>query len=86
MVQGGGFLQAKLADPAGVAARLAASARPDREAVEELFLRTLGRRPTAAESALVVTAFAAGGGRTRRPRYEDALHALLNHPEVWFNH
>ena len=48
--QGGDFLQAKLGAPTGRVAALAASKLTDREAVEEMFLLTLSRRPTAASS------------------------------------
>ena len=86
MLQGGDFLQRKLAAPKGRAARLAASTQSDREVIEELFLLTLSRRPTAAESDTLVKGFASGPTRTRPQRYEDALHALLNHPEFLFQH
>ena len=84
MLQGGDFLQAKLADPGGRAAALAASARTDREVVEELFLLALGRQPTAAERAKVMGVFVADRKRPRRENVEDAMHALLNHPEFLF--
>jgi hypothetical protein len=86
LLQGGDFLQRKLADPAGRAARLAGSDRSDREVIEELFLATLSRRPTAAEADTLLAGFAARPGRTRRQNAEDALHALLNHPEFLFQH
>lgn len=85
MLQGGDFIQAKLTDPAGRVAKSAASAMTDREVVEELFLLTLCRPPTAAEWARIKAALAAGN-RPRRERFEDVMHALLNHPEFLFQH
>jgi uncharacterized protein DUF1553/uncharacterized protein DUF1549 len=86
MLQGGDFIQGKLTDPAGRVAALATSARSDREVVEELFLLTLSRRPTATESETLLTHFAKQSHRTRRQNCEDAMHALLNHPEFLFQH
>lgn len=86
MLQGGEFLQAKLGAPTGRVATLAASKMTDREAVEEMFLLTLSRRPTAAESEKVLRFLAKGERRTRQQRFEDVMHALLNHPEFLFQH
>lgn len=86
MLQGGNFLQDKLAAPTGRVATLAASKVTDREAVEELFLLTLSRRPTAAEAEKVLAFLARGEQKTRRQQFEDVLHALLNHPEFLFQH
>jgi hypothetical protein len=85
MLQGGDFIQAKLTDPAGRVAKLAASAMTDREAVDEMFLLTLSRPPTADEWKRVAAVFAAGK-RPRREQFEDVMHALLNHPEFLFQH
>jgi hypothetical protein len=86
MLQGGDFLQAKLSAPTGRVATLAASKMTDREAVEEMFLLTLSRRPTAAEAEKVLGFLAKGEQRSRRQRFEDVMHALLNHPEFLFQH
>jgi hypothetical protein len=85
LLQGGDFVQSKLTDPAGRVAALAASKLTDREAVEELFLLTLSRRPTAAEHERIA-AYLQASKRTRQQNYEDVLHALLNHPEFLFQH
>ena len=85
MLQGGEFLQAKLSAPTGRVATLAASKMTDHEAMEEMFLVTLSRRPTAAEAEKVI-ALLAKGERTRQQRFEDVMHALLNHPEFLFQH
>jgi hypothetical protein len=86
MLQGGDFIQSKLTDPAGRVASLAASKLTDREVIDELFLLTLARRPTAAELEWITTYFAKQQNRTRQQNYEDVLHALLNHPEFLFQH
>lgn len=85
MLQGGDFLQTKLGAPTGRVATLAASKMTDREAVEEMFLVTLSRRPTAAEAEKVL-GFLTKEGRSRRQRFEDVMHALLNHSEFLFQH
>src|SRR5262245_11547872 len=86
MLQGGNFLQDKLAVPTGRVATLAASKLTDREAVEEMFLLTLSRQPTAAELEKVLGFLAKGDERSRQQRFEDVMHALLNHPEFLFQH
>ena len=87
MLQGGDFLQAKLTDPAGrVAALAAGSKRDDRAVIEELFLATLCRRPTKDEIAALVDFLAKNEKRTRQENVEDMMHALLNHPEFLFQH
>ena len=86
MLQGGDFIQAKLTDPAGRAAILAASTATDREAVEEKFLLTLSRRPTKVELQRVYDYLATDAKRPRRHKFEDVLHALVNHVEFLFQH
>jgi hypothetical protein len=85
VLQGSEFVQKKLADPSGKVAALAASSRSDREVIEELFLSTLCRRPTPAETDRIVSHFARSEA-TRQQMYEDLLHALLNHTEFIFQH
>ena len=86
MLQGGDFIQGKLTAPAGRVAALAASAVTDREAVEEMFLLTLSRPPAPDEAAAVLDSLAKQGERTRQQRFEDVMHALLNHPGFLFQH
>ena len=52
--------------------------------LEELFLTTLGRRPSATEKDAVTKALAAGDDR--REVYVDLFWALLNSKEFAFNH
>jgi hypothetical protein len=84
MLQGGDFIQAKLSDPAGRVAVLAASKLTDREVIEELFLLTLSRRPKKDEAAKMLDFLAKSANR--KERIEDLMHALLNHPEFLFQH
>lgn len=84
LLQGGDFIQAKLSDPAGRVAVLAASKLTDREVVEELFLLTLSRRPKKDEAAKTLDFLAKS--TNRKERIEDLMHALLNHPEFLFQH
>ena len=86
MLQGGNFLQKKLVAPSGRVAALAASKITDREAIEEMFLLTLSRRPTATETRKILDFLAKAEQRTRRECFEDVMHALLNHPEFLFQH
>jgi hypothetical protein len=86
MLQGGDFIQAKLADPAGRVASLADSKLADGQVVEELFLATLSRRPTKEEAAALLAYLAEDQKRTRKESVQDMMHALLNHPEFLFQH
>jgi hypothetical protein len=54
-------------------------------AMEELFLSTLSRFPTADEKALLKSAFE-GEGSSRRQAVEDILWSLLNTKEFLYNH
>jgi hypothetical protein len=62
MLQGGNFLQGKLAAPTGRIATLTASKMTDREAVEEMFLLTLSRRLSAAGMEKILGFLAKGNG------------------------
>ncbi len=86
MLQGGDFLQTKLTHPSGRIARLAASSATDSEVVDGLFLRTLSRPPTAAEWRRVSEFLGRDPRMSRQRKFEDVLHALLNHPEFLFQH
>jgi len=69
----------------GLAARLAASDRSPAEIIEEFYLATLCRPPTASEQTLMQGAFQEPG-LTRRAATEDILWALLNTREFVYNH
>ncbi len=80
-------LHEKLADGSGRVRKLADSDRSPPQIVAELYLVTLGRLPTAEETAAAVAPFGTGAGaEVRRGATEDVLWALLNSAEFVFNH
>ncbi len=83
---GGDFVQSKLRDPNGRVATLIAADRADRDVIEELFLATISRRPSAKELETVLAFVTKEGTATRQQRYEDVLYALINHIEFLFQH
>ncbi len=72
-----------IADPGGRIASLVLRGTDDRDLVEELYLTTLSRRPTAAEYDLAITHLAGPGGRTAAA--QDLMWALLNSNAFLFN-
>jgi hypothetical protein len=82
---GGRTVHALLRDPAGRVARLSAASSPDAAVIDELFLASLSRYPTAEERQVVSTRLASAGDQRRRV-LEDVLWALLNHREFLFQH
>jgi hypothetical protein len=82
-LQNGSETMRKLADTDGRIRRLARPKRDLAEAVSELYLVALGRRPTAAELAEVLPAL---DGVPREDALRDLAWALLNSKEFNFNH
>lgn len=82
---GGRTIHALLHDPAGRAAHLSASALPDEKVIEELFLATLCRGPSAEERGLLLDKLHKSGADRRRI-IEDILWVLVNHKEFLFQH
>jgi hypothetical protein len=78
-------LAGKLSNTAGRATALAASPRPPREIVAELYLAAYARFPTDEELGVAVAAYSEPGA-TRQSATEDVLWALLNSAEFVFNH
>ncbi len=76
-------VQGKLARPNGRADLLARDPRPDAEKVEELFLWSFGRRPSA-EHLQVALAHIARNAQNKRQAYENILWALINTKEFVF--
>lgn len=77
-------LYRKVSADDGRAAKLAASKKSAAEVVDELYLLTYCRPPTAEERAACVARFEKPGA-DRRAAAEDLLWALLNTPEFVFN-
>jgi hypothetical protein len=75
----------KIHAKAGTARKLADSAKPPAEVIEELYLTVLARLPSVTEKATMLKVFA-DSGTDRRAATEDVLWALLNTKEFLFNH
>lgn len=74
----------KIGAPRGLARRLAESDLTPAAILEELFLGTLTRFPSAQERATLLHAF--GEAPSRREGVEDLLWTLLNTREFLYNH
>jgi hypothetical protein len=79
-------LQDKLKDGRGILNALLKSGKSDAEILEELFLRTLSRRPKAAEAKALLGKAAAEKPEKRLEAFQDILWALLNSKEFLFVH
>ena len=73
----------KLSHRHGRARRLSNSSLTPTEVIDELYLSTLSRLPTAAERDLMLPAFTE---LDRRAATEDVLWSLMNSKEFLFNH
>ncbi|MGV3724783.1 MAG: DUF1549 and DUF1553 domain-containing protein, partial [Actinomycetota bacterium] len=80
----GETLQGKLKHRDGAVAQLAKSGKSNEQVLEELFLRTLARRPTAKEQADLLRVL--GTTEKREEVLQDVLWALINTKEFMFNH
>lgn len=78
-------LQDMLVSAKGRVTRLAKSAAKPEQIVEELYLATFARLPTAEEMGIAVKVFSAKDA-TRQTAIEDILWSLLNSAEFVFNH
>jgi hypothetical protein len=58
----------------------------DRALVEELYLATLGRWPSAQEMSICREPLQEASPERRRKAAEDLMWALVNHPEFLFQH
>lgn len=83
-LQNGDRLLAKLKDATGTLAKLLKDQTDDAKLIEELFLRTLCRLPTADETSAVRKALASGDPRDEV--FRDLFWALLNAKEFAFTH
>lgn len=73
-----------VADPSGRVAKAILAGKTDQAVVEELYLVTLSRMPTATELATGLKHVAAGQGRAARA--QDLLWALVNSKGFLYNH
>jgi hypothetical protein len=80
----GDFLNKKIADRAGRIEKVAAGKQPSKEAIEELYLATLSRKPTADEAAKASGYLASA--TSKKDGLQDLLWVLLNSKEFLFNH
>jgi hypothetical protein len=78
-------VKAKLASPAGRAARYTRETRPASEKIHELYVAALGREPRADE-LLVAETFLLDAGDAAGPAWEDLIWAIVNTKEFQFNH
>jgi hypothetical protein len=77
-------IMAKIANPQGRVAKLLAAKKNDEEITIELYLATLGRRPTTAE--LSTLGKMRGDASDRKAYYEDLVWSLLNSKQFLFVH
>lgn len=82
-LQNGESVVQKLHDGDGRLAKLLTTKRSDDEIIDELFLATLSRRPTAEKRATLKAALA---GDDRSEALRDLFWALINSKEFAFNH
>ena len=82
---GSQLLQTKLSHDSSRAAHLAASSKSEEEILDELFLATLARFPTAQERTLLLEDLKSQE-ISKRHAIEDILWNLLNHHEFLFQH
>jgi len=80
---GSPLIQEKLSSDSGRVAKLVASGKPDADVIDDLFLATLCRFPTAEEKASLVQRLQKSPEQRRRVA-EDVLWALVNHREFLF--
>jgi hypothetical protein len=80
----GETLQGKLKSGDGAVAQLAKSGKPNEQVLEELFLRTLARRPTPKEQSDILKVLSQAD--KREEVLQDVLWALINTKEFMFNH
>ncbi len=78
-------VQGKLARPGGRADRLAKDPRPEREKIEELFLWTLGRKPSDKQLAEALKHLEKYPKQQKNLAYENLLWALINSKAFLFN-
>src|SRR5262249_25888806 len=79
----GNTIEGKLAHSQVIPAMLKAGKKPG-EIIDELFIRTLSRKPSEAESKKMMSLVS--GSPSDKTGYDDILWALVNSTEFEFNH
>jgi hypothetical protein len=82
-LQNGEEFSKKLKSQDGRLTRLLKETKEDNKLTDEIFLSTLGRKPTSEESSALARSLAAG---PKEEVYQDLFWALLNTKEFAFNH
>ncbi|MFM8397118.1 MAG: hypothetical protein ACKOAH_04750, partial [Pirellula sp.] len=77
-------IESKIADGQGVIARLFKDQKPHDEIVDELYLGSLSRFPTAEEKTK--TKYFVDAIENKTEAYQDLLWTLMNSREFMFNH
>jgi hypothetical protein len=85
-IVGGRTLHSKVISPDNRIGKLLRARADNTKLVEQLFLSTLSRFPSAAERELAVSTLANQTAGGRRRAAEDLFWTLLNHPEFLFQH
>jgi hypothetical protein len=80
----GRTISESVADPKGRVTKLIVSGVDDKKVVEELYLASIGRLPSASEAASGVHYLSGAGGRAARA--QDLLWALVNSKAFLYNH
>ncbi len=80
----GGLINRKIADGNGYIGQLVKASTPPEKAIEEIYLRTVSRMPTAEERTAALAEVSQA--TTPQEGYEDLLWTLLNTREFQFNH
>ncbi|MFN0198375.1 MAG: cell surface protein, partial [Planctomycetaceae bacterium] len=80
----GTILQDKIASSGGRLKKLMDAGKTDAEILEELYLATMSRYPTASETQAVTEILAEAG--SRQEGWEDLFWSLLNCSEFVFQH
>ncbi len=80
----GATISDAVSDSKGRIAKAILAGRPDRELVEELYLASLSRPPSAAEMEKALKYLASGGGRSARA--QDLLWAIVNSKAFLYNY
>ena len=85
-IANGDTINQKLAAKENIIAKLIAAKKTNEEILDEAFLSTLSRPPTATERTRSLKLLADAGESDRRAALEDLYWGLLSNKEFLFNH